>query len=220
MKKLLFIFAAILIAIGAQAQNANRGGFFLELGIGGTVSDMPRIGLQLDKNNSLYAIHTAGAKFDVALGARASMKNRHWAYEVRLEFESTTEHTVPNLAGKLLPVSFRYTSGELFGNMSIYATFGLGAAIANSGNDIHYTDFKSGLIWKPGENNEEAIIKSPFSAGISVGPAYTVGVGLNITSHLYAGFAWDAQFMINSCRATESETLHYGSCGFRLGYRF
>ncbi len=219
MKKVLLIFAAIIIAIGVQAQNANRGGFFLELGIGSTVGDMPRIGFQLDKNNTLYAVHTAGAKFDVALGARAAMKNRHWAYELRLEFESTTEHAFQNLAGKLFPIAFRYTSGELFGNMSLYATFGLGAAVSSSGKSIdEYSE--EDLVWKPGVDNEAAIVKYPLGSGVSVGPAYTVGVGLNITNHLYAGFAWDAQMMINSYRAKEAETLHYGSCGFRLGYRF
>lgn len=207
-----------MAVMGVQAQNANRGGFFLELGIGGTVGDVPRIGYRLDQNNDLYLLHAGGAKFDFAFGARATLGNPHWSYEFRIEAEAGTSHTLQSLAGKVYPIAFRYTSSELFGNMSLYATFGLGGAISGSGKDI--SDPDDSVIWLPDSDNKDAVVSTIFDTDVTGGPAYTLGVGLNVTTHLYAGVCWDAQMMFGSYHGLKKENLHYGSFGVRVGYRF
>lgn len=76
MKKLIIALLALVAFVGANAQNANRGGFFIEAGIGGTTGTSPRTALFMD-GTSMMAKFAGGAAFDVQFGFRTKTSN-HW----------------------------------------------------------------------------------------------------------------------------------------------
>ncbi len=209
MKKLIIAFLALVAFVGANAQNANRGGFFIEAGIGGTTGTSPRTALFMDGNN-LMAKFAGGAAFDVQFGVRAKTSN-HCAFDLRIGAMAPFSAVSSTPVFKLMP-GLRYTSTEIFGNMSIYGTVAVGGAV--SFKHEFYTDGNP----IPTDGSE---VKFGLGDGDACfGVSYTVAVGLNITNHFYAGPVWDAQYMIHQTRLSSDQNLHWGMFGIQLGYRF
>lgn len=212
MKKLLLTLLALCAIVGASAQNANRKGFFVEVGVGGSVGDTPLMGLSM-QGQDLLAHYAGGTVLNLAFGPRFRT-GEYTAFDFRVEAQSNTSKITKSLVLKAMP-GIRITTGELFGNVSMYIALNVGGAMADSGCIYMYWEDEfisnDGTIYEPGL----------YSDAISPGVAYSVGFGLNITTHFYGGFLWDAQYMINSTRDNLTRTnLHYGMAGLRLGYRF
>ncbi len=212
MKKLLLMILALCAMAGAQAQNANRKGFFIEAAIGGSIGNPPLSGLSM-QNNELMAHYTGGTVVNVAFGPRFTT-GEHTAFDFRLEAQANTANITQSLVLKAMP-GIRITTGELFGNISMYIAANVGFAAADAGcydcsqHRDCVPDDGSILQW-------EAFADAP-----SFGAAYSLGLGLNITTHFYGGFVWDAQYMFHQTRDNLTwENLHYGMAGLRLGYRF
>lgn len=208
MKRFLLLLLAVCALTVASAQNANRKGFFIEAAVGGSIGDTPRTGLSMD-GNTLMAHTTGGAVVNLALGPRFRT-GEHTAFDFRIEAQANTARITQTLVLKAMP-GMRITTGELFGNMSLYVSANVGFAVADSGEPSYDQAIP---------NDGTVVQWDVFSNAPSFGAAYAVGVGLNITTHFYAGVLWDAQYMIKQIRIEEHKNLHYGMAGLRVGYRF
>lgn len=210
MKKILI--ACLMIALGfaaAWSQNANRKGFFLEGSIGGTIGTTPRVAVSLE-NNTFFAYQAGGAAVSFGLGQRYPISN-YTAFEWAIEAMAPTGYltTSPVLRAHIL--GFRIYTNDFFGNMSAYFNLRLGAAGASKGRLSRYHNGPQKIDLKVGEYSD-----SGFTGGV----AYSIGAGVNITTHFYAGFVWDAQYMFQQIRVIKPENLHWGMAALRLGYRF
>lgn len=214
MKKILIVLAVIIAGLTsgltASAQNANRNGFFMEAGIGGLTGNTPRSAVALDGKN-LMAYYASGADFNVYLGGRKRIgSNMAFDFRVGLQAPLSGLTTAPAVKG--MP-GLRYTSNEIFGNMSIYGFAAVGYALGFSYNNL------------PDQQLPDDGTKVSFNAfddelTAANGVAYQLGVGMNLTTHFYAGFIWDAQYMFNQTRLEYKENIHWGMAGLQIGYRF
>ena len=215
MKKIfLFLVMAILSSGIAMAQNANRHGFFLELGIGGLVGDTPRSSIFTTDNVVKYK-YLAGAAADFGLGGRIRIGN-HWAYEIKAEAQFPFANPIHSLVGRALPIGFRYTSVEVWRNYSLYTHANLGGAIIvnrgmfwGEGNTIYPNTNEIKLKRRKGGYGEEGY-----------GVSYSAGIGLNITTHAYAEACYNGQAMFNSYGKNGIGMNNFGILAFLIGYRF
>lgn len=223
-----------ILTIGiVKAQNANRSGFFMELGIGGLVGNTPRSSLSI-ADNIVYYKCVSGAAVDFGMGARFKTSN-HWAYEFKAEGQIPLSNPANALVGRLLPVGFRYTSGELWRNYSIFVHLNIGGAItvcngmvgrdnlrmnaseANKISDIILSESSAAEVLYP--DTPEMKIKG-YVGLEGYGVAYSAGIGINLTTHLYVEGCFNAQAMFNCFGKNGKETLNYGIAALILGYRF
>ncbi|MDE6548927.1 MAG: hypothetical protein K2L22_08015 [Muribaculaceae bacterium] len=206
----LLILVAILTSGIATAQNANRSGFFLEAGIGGLIGNTPRNSFSIT-DNVMYYKCLSGAAADFGLGARARMNN-HWAYEFKAEATIPLNNPINALVGRCLPVGFRYTSPEIWRNYSLYTHFNVGGAIVVNGGIAH-----SNEVLLPNLN----YVKFGYvDGGERYGAAYSLGLGINITTHFYVEAVFDGQAIFNSYGKNGLGTNVYGMVGCVVGYRF
>ncbi len=206
MKKLIIALLCVVAALAAGAQNANRTGFFIEAAIGGATGSTPRTSIAFD-GKELAAQFAGGTSFNLALGMRIK-SGSHMAVDLRLEAQAPFSYVSTVPTGRFL-IAPRYISSEVFGNMSIYGTVGVGGAAGFS-----YPLYCTALP------TEGTYTYKVSHGDVSPGVAYLLGVGLNITTHFSAGFVWSAQYMFNQCRTQDKENLHWGMAGLQLGYRF
>lgn len=210
---LILVVVAILTSGIATAQNANRSGFFLEAGIGGLIGNTPRSSISIE-DNIMYYKCISGAAMDFGFGGRFRIKS-HWAYELKFEAQFPISSPYNNMIGRCLPVSFRYTSLEIYKNYSLYTHVSLGAAIvANSG--IITWNIDNPTLYP----NTPAIEFKGFLEGVGLGPAYSLGLGVNMTTHVYAEANWNGQTIFGAYGKNGNEVINYGSIGFVVGYRF
>lgn len=223
MKKLIIALMVLLGAVAAQAQNANRTGFFIEAAIGGTVGDGPRAALSYDGTN-LYEYFASGTAFNIAFGPRVQTSN-HVSVDLRFEVQAPFSYLKSVPAAKFMP-AIHYTSKELFGNMSLYFTIGIGGAVSANyktmaDEDDWYGDYfdldPSKVLPADGEKKVLSLSNSPE---VSFGPSYLINLGLNVTNHFYAGLMWDGQYMFNQNGKNGKTTCHWGMTGLQIGYRF
>lgn len=213
MKKFLLLLTfCLMAATAAVAQNANRSGVFIEAAVGGTTGTTPRTSFALD-NGQLTVSHAHGTSVNFAIGARRRISS-YAAYEFVIEAQAPVDAFKTQPVFKMMPISFRFTTPEFWRNYSIYINFRLGGALGNKGV-LDYSGDEPNIL-QPGEGSTDVGLFEEVSGGA----AYEIGFGVNITNHFYAGFSWDAQYMINQYRNAKTENLHWGMAGLRLGYRF
>lgn len=212
MKKLILLWLVIIFTIGGlQAQNANRSGAFVELGVGGYVGSTPRSEIGIIDNQLMVKCLTGGA-FSIGTGYRLKF-SPHWAYEVKAEAQTAFNDPVNGLVGRFLPISFRYTSAELWRNYSLYGHINLGAAIAVQSGE--YVDYHQSEI----PVNSYVKLKGYWGEE-RLGPAYSLGVGVNLTTHLYVEGCFNGQVLISAWGKHSKGVLSYGTVGVAVGYRF
>ena len=204
---------AVLISGIATAQNANRSGFFLEAGVGGLIGNTPRSSISTS-NNVMYYKCLSGTAVDFGFGGRFRIGN-HWAYELKIDIQSPLSSPYNNIIGRFLPVSFRYTSPEIYRNYSLYAHMNLGASIVANRGIIEYESFDTTLF--PNTPSEE--IKG-LKGNVGLGPAYSLGIGVNITTHVYLEAFCNGQAIIGAYGKNGNEFINYGLVGVLVGYRF
>lgn len=216
MKKLFLALLALMAFVSVSAQNANRKGFFIEAAVGGTTGSTPRVALALDGTN-LYEYYASGASFNIAFGPRIRTSN-HVAIDFRFEVQAPLSYvtTVPTV--KFMP-AVRYTSKEIFGNMSAYVTLGIGGALG-----FNYTSFgdydssRSNYLLNDGSKHKLSLFDD--NPELCAGASYVINLGLNVTTHFYAGLMYDAQLMFSQASKNNRDMSHWGMCGVQLGYRF
>lgn len=199
--KRLFWFIVLLMAniFTICAQNSNRSGLFIEVGLGGVVGSTPTE-REHEENGVIHLEGASGASFQIAIGGRVPIINRHWAYEGKIEALSSFSNLDVSLVLRCLPLGLRYSSSEIWKNISLYGHFDLGAALSrNNGN--HYKEKIQG--WMDGTG----------------GLAYSLGLGLNLTPRIYLECSWNGQSLFNAKGKTREGTLTGGIMGVTLGYR-
>lgn len=204
------MFMAILVAGVATAQNANRHGFFLELGVGGIVGSTPRNYISFNQNDIQFKC-LSGAAGSFGIGGRIRI-GQHWAYEIKADAMIPMNDPIYALVGRGMPIGFRYTSVELWQNYSLYAHFNLGGAIVV--NNGYYSS--NDVSWIP----DPTEIKLRYNSRESYGVAYSVGVGVNLTTHLYVEGCFNAQAMFGIQRKNGYGVSNYGMVACAVGYRF
>lgn len=210
MKKfLLIILVAIMGVSSAMSQNANRKGFFLEAAFGGVVGKTPNIGYSVD-NYQLYAHTLYGPVFSLTFGPRFRISN-HSAYECAIELQAPFNAITTQPTAKLYPISFRFTTSEIFRNFSLYGTVRVGGGIGFEGTGYGYE------LTVPNMPTEYFKFHSDDVRG---GPAVSLGLGANITTHFYLGVTFDMHYIFKQCRGLKYENCLWGLLGARVGYRF
>ncbi|MDE7160072.1 MAG: hypothetical protein K2O24_04425 [Muribaculaceae bacterium] len=220
MKRIMLFLVGLWMAFGAVAQNANRSGFFVEAGAGGFFGKTPRTSIMYDSKTYTYTVTFANScALDLGFGFRARL-GRHWAYQCRLQLEADAANFNPLFSPKVFPLGFRYTSPEIFGNSSIYASVDLGLSSWPSGNpNIYYYPEKT-------EDKKQvlgATMNIDGYGNIICGIIGSAGVGINITTKLYAGFSLEVQRNVTTTalyRIGRIDNMFWGSVGVRVGYRF
>lgn len=213
-----------------MAQNANRSGFFLEAGIGGMIGDSPRTSISVTNNVMSYKC-ISGTVGDFGLGVRLRVAN-HWAYEIKAEGQFPFKKPLQALVGRFLPVGFRYTSGELWRNYSIYAHVNFGGAITvNNGIigrdnlkhsstsviDMIKDDYHGSFVLFPNTPETEII---GYVGNEGYGVSYSAGVGVNLTNHLYIEACLNAQTLFNCYGQKGKGSITNGVAGCIIGYKF
>lgn len=190
MKKTIILALILFCGLSLWGQNANRSGFFVELGAN-KVFNGPRYNrydsdINIDgKQYDVY--YRLSGLYDLDLGYRLAFA-RHWAFDiaagVQTDFINREVASEWYSVCKLIP-GFRYTSSEIFANMSLYANAHIHVGYMIS---YHFEDCNNGFVY-----------------------GYDVGVGLNFTHAFYGGLIWDASI---------ASDCHWGGLGIKLGYRF
>lgn len=227
----LLTLLAIFMSGIASAQNANRNGFFLELGLGGLVGDTPRSSFSITENVLSYKC-LAGAAGDFGLGGRFRMGN-HWAYEFKIEAQIPFANPINALVGRVLPIGFRYTSLELWRNYSLYAHFNLGGAITvisgvvGRHNLVFNADNEDDLMKENFVNDAQIIFSNMpetyikgYRGNEGYGISYSGGIGFNITTHLYLEGCMSAQALFSCYGKNGKGVINYGMVSCIIGYRF
>lgn len=214
----------------ASAQNANRSGFFLEAGIGGMVGDTPRTSISVTNNVMSYKC-ISGTVGEFGLGMRLKIAN-HWAYEIKAEGQFPFQKPLQALVGRLLPIGFRYTSGELWRNHSLYAHINMGGAITvnngiiGKGNLEHSSTDIIDMIKDQHHGSFVLFPNTPetdiigYVGNEGYGVSYSAGIGVNLSNHLYIEGCWSGQSFFNSYGQNGKGTLTGGVVACVLGYRF
>lgn len=205
MKKTLLLMMFAIVTMCGYAQNANRSGIFLEIGAGGTIGDSPateiHTSLAVNDGKLIEAVtikRDTGIKFNIATGYRYAVSN-NWAIEMKATGVKYNDFVL-----KLMPGA-RYTSKELFSNVSMYIAPNIG---------ISY-DF--GAEYDP------------------CGLAFNLGVGLNLTERIYVGVNFEGQYYFEESylsfdyngygndyyKFDKYAAYQYrGTIGLNIGYRF
>lgn len=207
------MIALMMIMMGIPAvysQNANRKGFFLEAAFGGIVGKTPQTAFSVE-NNILRAHTLTGTAVSLAFGPRLRI-SKNFAYEIVFDIQAPLSAFDAQPTVKLLPISFRYISPELFRNYSLYGSFRLGGVLGfkGEGNLDHVT--------LPDMPKHDISLHSNVEP--TGGVAASLGVGVNVTTHFSAGLTWDMQYLIGQYRGFEKANCMWGMMGVRLGYRF
>ncbi|MDE6741404.1 MAG: hypothetical protein K2J58_03635 [Muribaculaceae bacterium] len=213
MKRFFILIILVFSLAGlACAQNANRSGFLVEVGIGGMVGDTPRSSILVTNNVMQYKC-ASGAAVDLGLGFRFRFKS-HWAYELKVEGQTALSAPMHTLTGRFLPLGFRYTSVEVWRNYSLFVHFNIGGAVAMNRGVIRYLNNET---FYP--NTPDRPIKG-YAGEEGYGPAYSLGLGANVTTHFYAEACWNGQVIFDGYRKNGKDMLNDGIVAFILGYRF
>lgn len=181
-----------VVAMCGYAQNANRSGFFLEIGAGSVVGESSYTDTKEEFSvidGSLAVISKVkrdnGFKFNVGTGYRLAVSN-NWAIELKAMGVKYND-----IAVKLMPGA-RYTSKELFSNVSMYIAPNIGACLYIG--DYH----------------------ALFGLG------YSLGLGLNLTERISIGAVFEGHYLFDDIWWTdlELESPNWGTIGINIGYRF
>ncbi len=211
MKRSIFlIFVLFCMSFVSNAQNANRKGFFVEAGFGGLVGNSIRSSVKIT-NNTLQYKCLAGSLVEIGLGGRFRSGN-HWAYEFKLGCQTNLSEPVYGMCFRILPVGFRYTSIEIWRNISLFSHFNVGTTIGlNNGKMPRVI---------PTLFPETPFIDIEESTSCGVGLGYSLGIGANLTNHCYLELCYNAQALFNSIGNKGKGTVNGGLLGVSIGYRF
>lgn len=202
MKKIILLLTLFFSLIGASAQNANRAGFFMELAYG-YASGLPYYQIHCDPNQ-MEIKPLSGSALNVALGPRIKL-SRHFALDIRVEAQSFIYKKMEDVS--LGPViSARYTSPEIFNNVSLYASVGAGyyyTFLLGGINDYFDADLssESGTYYYC---SDDPVARMPI----------IVNFGMNFTTHFYGGVVYDMRVVF------DPTTRIANILGVQLGYRF
>jgi len=210
MKKLVLLFvAALTLSFAAWGQNANRSGIFIEAGVGALAGTTPTYKAEID-HGIVKGYNVGGAGLNLALGYRYAT-SRFCAVEVKVEGSASPKAISPTLVLGIMP-GFRYTTRELFSNMSLF--FGLNAGFAMSSDCYIYGEISGDVASKIVDCDVEGSLPD------ALGGCYGLTIGINFTSSLYAGLFWDGYILSDKLCGSDEGMLHWGTAGLRLGFRF
>ncbi|MDE6301138.1 MAG: hypothetical protein K2M19_05440 [Muribaculaceae bacterium] len=120
MKRLIaIVISALIFAVSVTAQNANRKGFFAEIGVGASVGNMPVH--EVVQNN---VFKSGGAALNGAVGYRIATSVK-CAFDAKLLVGTTTKGSSTTLVVGPL-VGFRYFFYEFAGNKSLFVGGNIG----------------------------------------------------------------------------------------------
>ncbi len=203
MKKLLFLLLLACASIGACAQNANRTGFFMELSYGGCVG-YTNVNEVTWTGSSVEIQPLTCSAFKLDLGPRIRL-GRFLALDVNVGLQGLIQKSFENLSvgGGL---ALRFTSPELFKNMSLYASAGAGYYRAITHKKQHNIDIVNDAYGYQ-EATEPGVYKIDHTWGWL---PLSFKVGLNFTNHLYGGLIFDYSVV----------GAGHNLLGAQVGYRF
>lgn len=173
-KKIVMILMAIAIGmVVANAQNANRSGFFMEFGAGSFATTPPveRVSVNFTQSATQTPVtmdriehveYESDMKYVGVIGYRRAT-SRHWACEIRTEYVFGGRFMAVNI----MP-GMRYTSREIYKNISLYGGFNAGVAFR-----LDNTEYNEDIV----------------------GAAANVEFGVNLTNKLYIGVFYSAQML-------------------------
>lgn len=220
----LFLILTVSAFLSATAQNANRSGFFFEAGMGGTFGKTPMVSATYGQNYDFSINFAKGGMWNFGFGQRIKTST-HFAYEIKVNAQSAFKDILPAGLLKVYPLGLRYTSIELWDNMSLYATASAGMSFGIKPNEIdgipisyedgRYIYDSSKCFFTPGDT-----YKFKTSGKSSSGVAYAVGVGINVTTHFSAGLVLDGQYMLLSPNRIGRYSYNWGTIGGNIAYRF
>lgn len=210
MKRLLLLFlVSLAVLLPAMAQNANRSGFFLDAAVGAAFGKTPKVAYSVSKEGDVSILFAHGPAWDFGFGYRLRTSN-HFAYEFKVEAQSTFSYIFNAGLLKAFPLSLRYTSNEISRNISLYLTGGLGMCLGPR------SCVRTNISYNPAIDYKRRAELRDVTAGI----AYTLGFGVNLNTHLSMGLLLDAQFMFINKTRVGKESYNWGISGLNVAYRF
>lgn len=214
MKSLIILWILLITSTGIIiAQNANRKGYVIEAGIGGVVGETPRQKISTKGISHVLEIKGASSPaFYIGIGRRLPIINYNWAYECKFDMQSSFDNLGASLVIRLLPLGFRYTSKEFQDNNSMFVHFNLGCEYNNNnGRDKRFVESSVKNVDPPVEYSD--------GKGL-VGLAYSLGMGINVTSRFSVEACLNCQTIFNACGKNGIGNLIGGFLGVVGGYRF
>lgn len=203
MKRIIFtlITALFIGVLGANAQNANRKGFFMELQGGQTIGYVYR-----SDNNKNYL--KGGMDFGLNFGFRLPTSNQ-WAFQMKLSVTDNLSATKVFMPALLF--GMRWISSDFAGNKSAYIGLNTGVGFAPLTDNCG--------VYVPVDIEAGVNITNKLYAGIYVTPR------ISCDSHcLYEYIYWyedNYNNIIESARENYNKYLKSNTVvGLRVGYRF
>ncbi|MEE1298266.1 MAG: hypothetical protein UHE62_06000 [Muribaculaceae bacterium] len=223
-KYLISIVMTVLISTAAWSQNANRSGFFLEFGAGSFAVNPPmkRVSVSYKQSSGDVPVtmtreelveYMGGVKYDFTMGYRIAT-SAYCAVNLKIDalFDGQSLDEGGLLLTKLMP-GVRYTSPELFKNISLYGMLSAGAGIRICGSYEYYDDSVRLAICGSVE------LGVNFTEKFYLGAFYDIIVMKESVTGLYwyynSGYDEDgyvASYSDNWCNS--------GLIGAKLGFRF
>lgn len=213
MKLKIFLLMAIvsLITLSSNAQNANRSGCFFEIGTGALIGNNPiadiKMGEIVKENNSqnyhqkTTEIFGEPFRYNVNFGYRLAT-SKHCAFDLKLKGIFNYDYNIIDVSMFGGSFGFRYTTAEIYRNISIYTSTELGYL---------------GYQYK-------------FAGSCDTYISGSIGLGLNLTNRLYTGLTWeilsrhtigwDYWFPYYNQLLEEDKGSMFSLIGFNFGYRF
>ena len=219
MKKIMLsIVVMFMTSIGVLAQNANRSGFFMEFGAGSFVVNPPiekvtisykQTGTQAPTSVTREELieYESDVKYSATIGYRLAT-SRHWAIEMKANCLFGKELFDEMFMIMGMP-GVRYTSPELFRNISLYSSLHLGI-----GARLDKSDFIHQPVAYGGD----------FELGINLSNKFYIASFLSVQNTKQSVEIYEYYISGNHINAYPyeytDERIFSGVLGGKLGFRF
>lgn len=211
MKKLFTLFAVLMAVMSGFAQNANKSGLYLDVGIGYALGNLPVVNVAFEGSTFTFEYpNSAGMIID------AGYRYTQWknsALDFKFQYQSVFNKITPSTVLKLMPGYvhfFRMGKGRLF-----YAGVNAGVAFGSKG-------LKSGYWHETGYTHSDITYSKPEAGGAlspgSTGLAYAIEAGITLGKLFSLSAAWDAQILNQYC-STGLKARNWGLASIKFGIR-
>lgn len=211
MRRIFSLLIVALIGITALAQNANRTGAVAEASYGMLYGETPRVAVSME-NNKIYAHYATGDAASIYLGGRARM-SRYAAYDFGLGLLGGVRNTTSSLSLAFYPIGLRFTTTELFWNVSMFFSVRGGIATGWKGD---YESYPENALQEGQKVSTSGLHGTQMP---TYGAAYMCNAGINLNNNIYIQAVMDGRYMMGQLRAQVGD-YNWGMYGGSIGFRF
>lgn len=205
--KLILTYVLLWVSCSILAQNANRNGIFLELGVGYSIGNTPMKSVFFSDGVLHCEYATApGMYFDG--GWRQAISTQS-AVEGKVQFQFNFKDAGPTTMVKIMPgYKYFFRNNPL---KNFYVGINAGLAI---GSGVVFEEYST-----ISDKKYRGIMACKAFNPLRCGFAYTAEAGFAFSRHAYIALSWEAQ-LLKQGSPKGYALRNWGMLGLKVGYNF